>query len=79
LIAGINSKSNFERNNPAILFENRISFKSEPNERSEEIFILNEGTKINVLEKLNEWSQIELLNGSKGWILNSTYQLIKGP
>ena len=79
LIVGINSKSNFERNNPAILFENRISFKSEPNERSEEIFILNEGTKVNVLEKLNEWSQIELLNGSKGWILNSTYQLIKGP
>ena len=79
LIVGVNSKSIYEKNNPAILFEKRISFKTEPNERSEEIFILNEGTKINVLEKLNEWSQVELLNGSKGWILSSSYQLVKRP
>ena len=77
LILGINSKSEYEKNNPAILFDSRISFKSEPNERSEELFLLNEGTKVNVLEKINEWSLIELSNGSKGWVLNSTYQLIK--
>ena len=70
-------KEEYEKNNPAILFDNRISFKSEPNERSEELFLLNEGTKVNVLEKINEWSLIELSNGSKGWVLNSTYQLIK--
>ena len=57
--------------------DSRISFKSEPNERSEELFLLNEGTKVNVLEKLNEWSLVELSNGSKGWILSSTFQTIK--
>ena len=77
LILGVNSKSEYEKNNPAILFDNRISFKSEPNERSEELFLLNEGTKVNVLEKLNEWSLVELSNGSKGWILSSTFQTIK--
>ena len=77
LILGVNSKSEYEKNNPAILFENRISFKSEPNERSEDLFLLNEGTKVNVLEKLNEWSLVELSNGSKGWILSSTFQTIK--
>ncbi len=77
LILGVNSKSEYEKNNPAILFDSRISFKSEPNERSEELFLLNEGTKVNVLEKINEWSLIELSNGSKGWVLNSKYQLIK--
>lgn len=77
LILGVNLKSEYKKNNPAILFDSRISFKSEPNERSEELFLLNEGTKVNVLEKINEWSLIELSNGSKGWILNSTYQLIK--
>ena len=77
LIIGINLKSEYKKNNPAILFDNRISFKSEPNERSEELFLLNEGTKVNVLEKINDWSLIELSNGSKGWVLNSTYQLIK--
>jgi len=77
LSLGVNSKSEYEKNNPAILFDSRISFKSEPNERSEELFLLNEGTKVNVLEKINEWSLIELSNGSKGWVLNSKYQLIK--
>lgn len=77
LILSINLKSEYKKNNPAILFDSRISFKSEPNERSEELFLLNEGTKVNVLEKINEWSLIELSNGSKGWIFNSTYQLIK--
>ena len=77
LILSVNLKSEYKKNNPAILFDSRISFKSEPNERSEELFLLNEGTKVNVLEKINEWSLIELSNGSKGWILNSTYQLIK--
>lgn len=77
LILGVNSKSEYENNNPAILFDSRISFKSEPNERSEELFLLNEGTKVNVLEKLNEWSLVELSNGSKGWILSSTFQTIK--
>ena len=77
MILGVNSKSEYEKNNPAILFDSRISFKSEPNERSEELFLLNEGTKVNVLEKINEWSLIELSNGSKGWVLNSKYQLIK--
>ncbi len=77
MILGVNLKSEYKKNNPAILFDSRISFKSEPNERSEELFFLNEGTKVNVLEKINEWSLIELSNGSKGWILNSTYQLIK--
>tara|TARA_B000000475_G_C15967503_1_gene435688 strand:+ start:512 stop:1264 length:753 start_codon:yes stop_codon:yes gene_type:complete len=77
LILGVNSKSEYEKNNPAILFDSRISFKSEPNERSEELFLLNEGTKVNVLEKLNEWSLVELSNGSKGWILSSTFQTIK--
>ncbi len=77
LILSVNLKSEYKKNNPAILFDSRISFKSEPNERSEELFLLNEGTKVNVLEKINEWSLIELSNGSKGWIFNSTYQLIK--
>ena len=40
-------------------------------------FHLNEGTRVNVLEKLNEWSLVELSNGSKGWILSSTFQTIK--
>lgn len=77
LAISFNSKSISDKYNPAIIFENRIAFKTEPNERSEQIFELNKGTKVNIIEEVNEWSLVELSNGSKGWILKSSFQSLK--
>jgi uncharacterized protein YgiM (DUF1202 family) len=38
---------------------------------------LNKGTKVNIIEEVNEWSLVELSNGSKGWILKSSFQSLK--
>ena len=43
---------------PAIIFEREVVVTSEPNERSEKVFALHEGTKVNVLEALENWSKI---------------------
>jgi tetratricopeptide (TPR) repeat protein len=77
LAISFNSKSISDKYNPAIIFENRIAFKTEPNERSEQILELNKGTKVNIIEDVNEWSLVELSNGSKGWVLKSSFQPIK--
>ena len=79
LAISFNSKSISDKNNPAIIFENRIAFKTEPNERSEQIFELNKGTKVNIIEEVNEWSLVELSNGSKGWILIPPNTLLNNP
>ena len=52
----------------AIVFEKQISVNDEPNDRSEVLFNLHEGTKVNILEKLENWLKIKLENGAEGWI-----------
>ena len=54
-----------------------IELREEPNLRSEEIIKLHEGTKLNVVESINDWSLIQLKNGNKGWITTSSFRLVK--
>ena len=77
MIISINSKNNYLKTNPAILFDKEVSFRSEPNLRSEEIFKLHEGLKINIKETINDWTLIELSNGSEGWIPTVSFRKIK--
>ena len=34
-------------------------------------------TKLNIIEKIDDWSYIELKNGNKGWLTSSSYRLIR--
>ena len=77
LIIANNSKNISENNNPAIIFDKQIELREEPNLRSEEIIKLHEGTKLNILESINDWSLIQLKNGNKGWILTSSFRTVK--
>lgn len=62
-------KDRLERkNNPAIVFAQESRVKSDPNKISEELFRLHEGTKIQVLERYEEWCKIRLADNSLGWI-----------
>ena len=63
--------------NPAIIFDKEVDLRSEPNLRSEEVTKLHEGTKLNIIESVNDWSLVELKNGNKGWLTTSSFRLIK--
>ena len=54
----------------AILFEQEVSVKSEPNSLGEVIFRLHEGTKVAVLEESRDWKKIRLMDGKTGWVLS---------
>ncbi|WP_340077008.1 SH3 domain-containing protein [Leptobacterium sp. I13] len=58
----------YKNNRPAIVFAQEVGIKSEPNDRSEEIFSLHEGAKVTVLEELNDWKKIRLADGKVGWV-----------
>lgn len=60
--------SAFESDRPAIVFSKESSVKSEPNPKSQEAFTLHEGTKVNVLDQLNDWQKIRIADGTTGWI-----------
>jgi len=58
-----------QKDKPAIVFAQESEIKNEPNLRSEIVFKLHEGTKVQVLEIYNEdWTKIKLADGKTGWI-----------
>ena len=52
----------------AILMQDNAYIKSAPSSQSEDLFILHEGTKIEVLELFNDWTKIKLSDGMIGWV-----------
>lgn len=56
----------------AILFSKKTDIWSEPNQRGEIEFNLHEGTKVQLLDVLDEWQKIRIANGSEGWVKNAT-------
>lgn len=54
----------FNSDQPAIVFAEEVSIKSEPNNRGQTVFSLHAGTKVNILEHLNDWTRIGISDGS---------------
>jgi len=55
----------------AVIFEREIEIWGEPNTRADILFLLHEGTVVEVVDVLEGWSKVKLANGSEGWIQNS--------
>ena len=53
----------------AIIFSSKVSVNNAPTQNSEEIFVLHEGTKVNILDTLDNWKKIKLADGKIGWII----------
>ncbi len=70
-------KNQFDADQPAIVFASEVGIQSEPNERSQEIFKLHEGAKVNVLESLNNFEKIRLSDGKTGWLPKESIKLLK--
>jgi len=60
--------SYFEDHRQGIVFSSSVTVKSAPNERSRALFVVHDGTKVNVMESNNDWIRIKLANGNEGWM-----------
>ncbi len=69
-------EQNMKNSRYAIVFAEEAIVRSEPTLRSEEAFLLHEGTKLQVLETYQNWIKLELANGTQGWIDKSTVRLL---
>ncbi len=67
----------FNSDQPAIVFAEEVSIKSEPNNRGQTVFSLHAGTKVNILEHLNDWTRIGISDGSTGWIPSEEIKILK--
>lgn len=66
-----------KKDNPAIVFSKEVKISSEPNNNSEVVFTLHEGTKVNVLDELDGWEKIRIADGQIGWLLAENIKKLK--
>jgi tetratricopeptide (TPR) repeat protein len=52
----------------AIIFEDQVQVRVEPNSRSDVNFQMNKGSKVSTGSTFRDFTQIELSDGSKGWV-----------
>lgn len=52
----------------AIVMSSSVYVKSSPDEKGNDLFILHEGTKVDVLEPFEDWAKIRIANGTIGWL-----------
>ena len=60
----------------AIVYDKEIEVWSEPNNISELKFLLHEGTKVKQLDIIQDWVNIQLENGTLGWIQLSSLKTL---
>lgn len=52
----------------AIIFDSQVITRGEPRSTATEAFVLHEGTKVLILEVVDDWAHVQLANGSKAWM-----------
>lgn len=55
----------------AIIFSPSVNIKSSPDINGTDLFVLHEGTKVNVIDSIGEWREITLSDGNQGWLLKT--------
>ena len=58
----------FDGHPGAIVFSPSVNVKSSPADQANTLFVIHDGTKVNVLDNSNGWTKIGLANGNVGWI-----------
>jgi tetratricopeptide (TPR) repeat protein len=69
LMAALTMRQNdyLSKHQSAIILNSNIYVKSSPDVNSSNLFMLHEGTKVDVLDNLNEWKKVRIANGNVGW------------
>jgi tetratricopeptide (TPR) repeat protein len=71
------SKKSLEQNNGhGILLTNNSHVKSAPDAQSTDLFLIHEGVKFEVLDQVEDWSKIRLVDGKVGWLPRNLFEVI---
>ena len=63
----LSSRNDMLQHEEAIVMGSAISVKSSPDRSATDLFVLHEGTKVKVLSEVDEWCEIVIADGKKGW------------
>lgn len=75
--SAIAEKASYENDKPAIIFADTVGIKNEPKESADNAFMLHEGTKVQIVETLDNWRKIQLADEKEGWVNKDALKEIK--
>lgn len=62
--------------NTGVIFTPTVNVKSAPDEGSSTLFILHQGSKVELMEESSTWEKVKIANGSEGWVLKTDFEKI---
>lgn len=69
-------KNKIEQRDTAVIMAGSASIVSSPDINSKELFILHSGTKVYITKEDRNWLEIEVDNGSVGWVQREKIEII---
>lgn len=69
-------KSRLVNHSYAIVMQPTVTVKSSPSEKGTNLFVIHEGLKVRITDKLGDWVEISLSDGNKGWLLTESIERI---
>lgn len=60
----------------AIIFTPAVTVKSSPDPLSIDLFVIHEGTKVQVMDQLGEWLEVKIPSGERGWLTENSLERI---
>ena len=72
----ISSRNDMLNHEEAVVMASAISVKSSPDRSATDLFVLHEGTKVKVLTAVDEWVEVVIADGKKGWTLKNNIEEI---
>ena len=72
----VSSRNDMLSHSEVIVMGTAISVKSSPDRSATDLFVLHEGTKVKVLTEVDEWVEVVIADGKKGWTLKSNIETI---
>lgn len=75
-LLGMQQRSMHENSRYGIIFSPSVTVKSAPEADGTRLFVIHEGTKIEILDEREDWTEISLMNGNKGWLKTEVFRPI---
>lgn len=60
----------------AVITAPSITVTGSPNEKGTKLFIIHEGTKVNITQEDTDWVEIKIANGNTGWVKRAQLERI---
>ena len=76
-LAALSQHADLTHRNTAIILAPAVTVKSSPSETSTDLFLIHEGSKVEILDgSMKEWKEVKFEEGKQGWIPVTALEII---